>query len=50
MSTTPRPRHAYLGPEGTFAETALRSVAGHEEADLVPMDTVADALAAVRDG
>jgi prephenate dehydratase len=46
----PRPRYAYLGPEGTFAETALRSLPESREADLVPVETVADAFAAVRDG
>src|ERR1019366_7014181 len=50
MNATLRPRHAFLGPEGTFAETALRSIAESDDADLVPMDTVADALSAVRDG
>ena len=50
MNATLRPRHAFLGPEGTFAETALRSIAESDDADLIPMDTVADALSAVRDG
>ena len=44
------PRYAYLGPEGTFAETALRSLPQSQDADLIPVDTVADAFAAVRDG
>ncbi len=43
------PRVAYLGPEGTFTESAMWHIAG---ADAVPMscDTPAAALAAVRTG
>ena len=48
--SAPRSRYAYLGPEGTFAETALRDLAESRDADLVPVETVADAFAAVRDG
>ena len=44
------PRYAYLGPEGTFAEIALRSLPESRDADLIPVETVADAFAAVRDG
>ena len=49
MSAT-RTRYAYLGPEGTFAETAVRSLPESGDADLVPVETVADAFAAVRNG
>jgi prephenate dehydratase len=48
--SAPRSRYAYLGPEGTFAETALRGLSESRDADLVPVETVADAFAAVRDG
>jgi len=48
-SSLPR-RYAYLGPEGTFAETALRSLAESSGAELLPLETVEDALQAVRDG
>jgi prephenate dehydratase len=40
----------FLGPEGTFAESALRSLPESEDAELLPMETVADCFAAVRDG
>jgi prephenate dehydratase len=43
-------RYAYLGPEGTFAETAVRSLPESRGADLIPVETVADAFAAVREG
>jgi prephenate dehydratase len=42
-------RFAYLGPEGTFTEQALRSVAG-PEAELHPCSTVTVALDEVRNG
>ncbi len=45
-----RPRYGYLGPEGTFAEVALRSLPESRDADLIPVETVADAFAALRDG
>jgi prephenate dehydratase len=41
-------RLAYLGPEGTFTEQALRSVSGAEDAELRPCATVTVALDAVR--
>jgi len=41
-------RAGYLGPEGTFSESALRTVAGIAEA--VPLPTVGAVLAAVRTG
>jgi prephenate dehydratase len=44
------PRYAYLGPEGTFAEVALRSLPESRDAELVPAETVADAFVAVREG
>ncbi|HWB67261.1 MAG TPA: prephenate dehydratase [Mycobacteriales bacterium] len=43
-------RYAYLGPQGTFCETALRSLPAAETADRVPCVSVADALDAVRRG
>jgi prephenate dehydratase len=43
-------RYAYLGPEGTFSETALRSLPDAEGAELVGCVSVADALDAVRRG
>ncbi len=43
-------RFAYLGPEGTFAEAALRSVVDSSEGTAVPQPSVAAALAAVRSG
>ena len=52
-SSTPPTRFAYLGPEGTFAESALRSAVASSEggsAVLVPQPSVAAALAAVRSG
>jgi prephenate dehydratase len=42
--------YSYLGPEGTFSEVALRSLAESGSARLVPMETVGDCLAAVREG
>jgi prephenate dehydratase len=43
-------RYAFLGPEGTFAHAALRTVPGTEAATLLPMPTVTLAILAVRDG
>ncbi|CAB4886749.1 MAG: prephenate dehydratase [Actinobacteria bacterium] len=43
-------RIAFLGPRGTFAEAALRTLAAAEHADLLPAGSVFDALDAVRDG
>jgi len=40
--------YAYLGPEGTFTEAALRAV--NDRADPLPCPTIQAALAAVRDG
>ena len=47
---TDRPRYAYLGPEGTFTEIALRAMVSPETAEHVPMVDVPSALAAVRAG
>lgn len=41
-------RYAYLGPEGTFTEAALRKVPGTGGATLVPVASVDAALEAVR--
>jgi prephenate dehydratase len=46
----PPTRFAYLGPEGTFAEAALRSLAASSEGVCSPQPSVAAALAAVRSG
>jgi len=43
-------RYAYLGPEGTFTEAALRTLPEAATKELVPMRTVPAALAAVRRG
>ncbi|MFT4010427.1 MAG: prephenate dehydratase [Nocardioidaceae bacterium] len=43
-------RYAYLGPEGTFTEQALRSLPEAVDASLQPAATVTVALDAVRDG
>jgi len=50
MPGVPPARYAYLGPEGTFAEAALRSLPAAEKADLQPHPSVASALDAVRQG
>jgi prephenate dehydratase len=44
-------RYAYLGPEGTFTEAALKTLPpGPEPAEPVPCPTIQAALTAVRDG
>jgi prephenate dehydratase len=43
-------RYAYLGPEGTFTEAALRSLPEAAGAELVPCLSVPDALDGVRRG
>ena len=43
-------RYAYLGPQGTFTEMALRSWAPADGAEHVPMGSVDAALAALRAG
>lgn len=50
MPGLPPSRYAYLGPEGTFCEAALRSLPAAETADHLPCVSVADALDAVRRG
>ncbi len=50
MPGIPPARYAYLGPEGTFSEAALRSVPAAEHADLQPHVSVGEALDAVRRG
>lgn len=46
----PPARYAYLGPEGTFTEQALRSLPAAERAELVACLTVPLALDLVREG
>ena len=43
-------RYAYLGPEGTFTEAALRTVPDAADAQLLPYRSVSAALDAVRRG
>jgi len=43
-------RYAYLGPEGTFTDAALRAMTADVEVEAVPMVDVPAALAAVREG
>jgi prephenate dehydratase len=43
------PRYAYLGPAGTFTEAALRTLPGADQAELVPGQTIHDALGTVVD-
>jgi prephenate dehydratase len=43
-------RYAYLGPEGTFSEAALRSLPEAADAERLPCVSVADSLDAVRRG
>lgn len=50
MPGVPPSRYAYLGPEGTFTEQALRSLPAAAKAELQPAATVTVALDAVRDG
>jgi prephenate dehydratase len=47
---TPPARYAYLGPEGTFSEAALRTLPAAQGVEQVPCVSVADALDAVRRG
>src|SRR5690349_23442540 len=48
MPGVPPARYAYLGPEGTFTEQALRSLPAAARAELQPCATVTVALDAVR--
>lgn len=50
MPGVPPARYAYLGPEGTFTEQALRTIPAAARADLQPCATVTVALDAVRAG
>lgn len=50
MPGTPPTRFVYLGPEGTFAEQALRSVPAAERGTRTPARSVGEALDSVRDG
>jgi prephenate dehydratase len=50
MPGVPPGRLGYLGPVGTFAEAALRTLRAAEKADLVPFASVAAALDGVRAG
>ena len=50
MPGVPPARYAYLGPEGTFTEQALRSLPAAAKAELQPCATVTVALDAVRAG
>ena len=50
MPGVPPARFAYLGPEGTFTEQALRSMPAAAKAQLQPCTTVTVALDAVRSG
>jgi len=43
-------RYAYLGPEGTFTEAALRTLPAAGDVQPVPCPTIQSALAAVRGG
>jgi prephenate dehydratase len=47
--TSPATRYAYLGPEGTFTEAALRQIAGSNDL-LIPYANVTATLDAVRSG
>ncbi|GIJ35124.1 prephenate dehydratase [Verrucosispora sp. WMMD703] len=48
MPGTPPTRFVYLGPEGTFAEQALRTVPAAERGSRTPARSVGEALEAVR--
>jgi prephenate dehydratase len=50
MPGIPPARFAYLGPEGTFSEQALRAIPAAGSAEQIPCVSVADALDAVRRG
>jgi prephenate dehydratase len=50
MPGVPPPRFVYLGPEGTFAEQALRTLPATLTASLAPARSVPEALDAVRAG
>jgi prephenate dehydratase len=50
MPGLPPGRYAYLGPEGTFCEAALRQLPAADAVEALPCVSVADALDAVRRG
>ncbi|WP_328463857.1 prephenate dehydratase [Actinoplanes sp. NBC_00393] len=50
MPGTPPMRFAYLGPEGTFTEAALRTIPAAEHGVRTPARSVPEALEAVRSG
>ncbi|GAB2939503.1 prephenate dehydratase [Micromonospora polyrhachis] len=50
MPGTPPTRFVYLGPEGTFAEQALRTISAAEHGSRTPARSVPEALDAVRAG
>ncbi|GAB3148906.1 prephenate dehydratase [Micromonospora sonneratiae] len=50
MPGTPPTRFVYLGPEGTFAEQALRTISAAEHGSRTPARSVPEALDAVRVG
>ncbi len=50
MPGVPPARYAYLGPEGTFTEAALRTLPAAAHGELLPMPSVPEALDAVRGG
>jgi prephenate dehydratase len=50
MPGIPPSRFAYLGPEGTFSEQALREIPAASAAEQIPCVSVADALDTVRRG
>ncbi|MET8043221.1 prephenate dehydratase [Micromonospora sp. NPDC005215] len=50
MPGTPPTRFVYLGPEGTFAEQALRSLPAAERGTCTPARSVGEALDSVRTG
>ena len=50
MPGVPPTRFAYLGPEGTFAEAALRTIPAAARGTALPQPTVHAAIEAVRAG
>jgi prephenate dehydratase len=50
MPGVPPTRFSYLGPEGTFAEQALRTIPAAERGTRLPARNIAEALDAVRAG
>jgi prephenate dehydratase len=50
MPGVPPTRFVFLGPEGTFAEQALRTIAAAERGTRTPMRSVPEAFEAVRNG